>query len=68
MVTNFLKLCSQGSANGVAFPLGASGVNCATGVNCAAGRVYIGYWEDAAASGLSLGLVVALGSKFLGID
>ena len=68
MATNFLKLCSQGSANGVAFPLGASGVNCAVGVNCAAGRVYIGSGEDVVGSGLSLGLAVALGSKFLGID
>ena len=68
MATNFLKLCSQGNENGVAFPLGASGVNCDAGVNCASGRVYIGYGEDAACSGMSLGLGVAIGSKFLGID
>ena len=32
MTTNFLKLCSQGSANGVAFMVSASGFECAAGV------------------------------------
>ena len=57
MVTNFLKLCSQGSANGVAFGDGVSGVDCAT----REGSMCTG-------KGLFLGLAVALGSKFLGID
>ena len=37
MTTSFLKLCSQGSANGVAFGDGVSGVHCAAGV----GWIYI---------------------------
>ena len=56
MATNFLKLCSQGSANGVAFGDGVSGVACGADV----GRMLTG-------SGLFLGWAVALGSKFLRI-
>ena len=56
MATNFLKLCSQGSANWMAFGDGVSGVACGAGV----GRMLTG-------SGLFLGWAVALGSKFMGI-
>ena len=31
MTTNFLMFCRAGSANGVAFPVGVSGVECAVG-------------------------------------
>ena len=46
MATNFLKFCRAGSANGVAFPVGASGVG------CAAGRIYTRLGEDAYGSWL----------------
>ena len=46
MATNFLKFCRAGSANGVAFLLGASGVG------YAAGRIYTGSGEGASGSGL----------------
>ena len=39
MVTSFLKFCNKGS-DGVAFVVGASGVNCAVGVGCVTGKVY----------------------------
>ena len=48
--------------------LGALDSECAAGVNCAAGRVYTGFWEEAAGSGLSLGWAMALGSKFIRIE
>ena len=66
MATNFLKFFSIGS-DGVAFMVGASGVNCAAGVGCAAGRVYTGSREDAAGSGLFLGWAMAPGYRFMGI-
>ena len=37
MATNFLKICCQGNANGVAFGDGVSGVGYAVGV----GKIYI---------------------------
>ena len=55
MATNFLKFFSIGS-DGVAFKVGASGVDCVVG----AGSMCTG-------RGLFLGLVVALGSKYMGI-
>ena len=45
MATNFLKLCSQGSANGVAFGEGVSGV----------GKMYTWSVEGATGSGLLVG-------------
>ena len=55
MATNFLKFFSIGS-DGVAFIVGALGVDCAAGEgSMCTGR------------GLFLGLAVALGSKFMGI-
>ena len=36
VATNFLKFCRTGSVNGVAFPVGASGVGYASGV----GKMY----------------------------
>ena len=48
MATNFLKLCSQGSANGVAFGDGVSGVGYALGV----GKMYTWSVEGATRSGL----------------
>ena len=50
MATSFLKFYSIGS-DGVAFVVGASGVNCA-GVGCATGRVYTRSVEGATGSGL----------------
>ena len=67
MATSFLRFYKAGNVDGMAFAVGASGVNCAAGVNCATGRVYIGSGEDAAGSGLSLGWAMALGCKFIGI-
>ena len=51
MTTNFLKLCSQGSANGVAFGDGVSGVGYALGV----GKMYTWSVEGATGSGLFVG-------------
>ena len=48
MATNFLKLCSQDSANGVAFGDGVSGVGYALGV----GKMYTWSVEGATRSGL----------------
>ena len=48
MATNLLKLCSQGSANGVAFEDGVSGVGYASGV----GKMYTWSVEGATGSGL----------------
>ena len=53
MATTFLRFCRAGS-DGMAFAVGASGVNCVVG------RILTG-------SGLFLGWAVALGSKFIGI-
>ena len=47
--------------------VGALGSECDACVNCAAGRVYTGFWEEAAGSGMSLGWGMALGSKFIRI-
>ena len=46
MATNVLKFCRAGIANGVAFPVGASGVGCTTG------RIYTRLREGASSSGL----------------
>ena len=51
MATNFLKLCSQGSANGVAFGDGVSGFGYASGV----GKMYPWSVEGATGSGLLVG-------------
>ena len=61
MTTSFLRFCRAGNVDGMAFIVGASGVN------CVAGKVYIGSGEDDAGSGLSLSWAMALGSKFIGI-
>ena len=57
MTTNVLKFCRVGIANWVAFVVSILGVDCAAG-------------EDSMCTGrgLFLGLAVALGSKFMGID
>ena len=46
MATNVLKFCRVDIANGVAFPVGASGVGCTTG------RIYTRLGEGAFGSGL----------------
>ena len=46
MATNVLKFCKAGIENGVAFPVGASGVG------CAAGGIYTRLEEGASSSGL----------------
>ena len=51
MATNFLKFC-VGSKGGMAFVVGALGVDCAAGVGCAAGRIYTSSEEGASGSGL----------------
>ena len=51
MATNFLKLCIQGSANGVAFGDGVSDVGYASGV----GKMYTWSVEGATGSGLLVG-------------
>ena len=56
MATNFFMFRREGSVNGMAFAAGVSGVACGAGVD----RMLTG-------SGLFLGWVVALGSKFMGI-
>ena len=48
MATNFLKFCSMGSTNGVAFGDGVSGVRYAPGV----GKMYTWSMEGATGSGL----------------
>ena len=45
MATNFVKFCKAGSANGVAFPVGTSGV----------GKMYTWSVEGATGSGLLVG-------------
>ena len=56
-VTNFLRFCRACSVNRMAFAVGISGVACGAGV----GRMWTG-------SGLFLGWIVALGSKFMGME
>ena len=56
-VTNFLRFCKVGSVKGMAFVVGVSSVACGAGV----GRMWTG-------SGLFLGWVVALISKFMGME
>ena len=57
MATNVLEFCRVDIANWVAFVVGVLGVDCAAGEgSMCTGR------------GLFLGLAVALGSKFMGID
>ena len=60
VATNFLKFFSIGS-DGVAFMVGA------LGVNCAGGRVYTGSREDATGTVLFLGWAMAPGYRFMGI-
>ena len=62
MTTSFLRFCRAGNVDGMAFAVGAAGVN------CVAGKVYIRSGEDDAGSGLSLSWAMALGSKFIGIS
>ena len=66
MATSFLRFGRAGSDE-VAFMVGALGSECAAGVNCVVGRVYTGFWEEIAGSGLSLGWAMAPGSKFIRI-
>ena len=56
MATNFLKFCSMGSTNGVAFGDGVVSVDCVA----SGGSMYTG-------SGLFWGWAVALGFNFMGI-
>ena len=63
LATNFLKFCRASSANGVAFPVAVSGVECAA----AEGRIYTESGEGAADSGLLVAWAVALGFNFMGI-
>ena len=58
MATNFLKFCSIGSGDGMAFASAAEAGS--SGKGCVASRIYTG-------SELFLGWAVALGSKFMGI-
>ena len=51
MATNFLKICSQGNANGVAFGDSVSGVGYASSV----GKMYTWSVEGATRSGLLVG-------------
>ena len=57
MATNLLMFCSTSIANGVAFPVGASGV----------GRIYTWSVEGATGSGLLVAWAVAVGFSFMGI-
>ena len=57
MATNFLRFCKADSVNWVAFVVGVLGVDCAAGEG-----------SMCTSRGLFLGLAVALGSKFMGID
>ena len=55
VATNFLKFCRAGSANGVAFPVGASGVGCAagriyTGSGSGEGKCKLCFWSSSTAS------------------
>ena len=61
MATNFLKFCSMGSTNGVAFGDGVSGVSVA-GV----GRIYTWSVEGATGSGLLVAWAVAVGFNYVG--
>ena len=63
VATNFLKFCRASNANGVAFPIGVSGVECAAGE----ARIYTESGEGAAGSGLLVACAVALGFNFMGI-
>ena len=63
VATNFLKFCKASSENGVAFPVGVSGVECAAGE----GRIYIESGEGDTGSGLLVAWAVALGFNFMEI-
>ena len=63
MATNLLKFCIVGIANGVAFPVGASGVGRASCV----GKIYTWTVEGATGSGHLVAWAVALGFSFMGI-
>ena len=61
--TNFLKLCSMGSTNGVAFGDGVVGVDCVAG----GGRIYTWSVEGATSSGHLVAWAVAVRFSFKGI-
>ena len=63
MATNFIKLCSMGSTNGVAFRDGVVGVDCVAG----GGRIYTWSVEGATGSGHLVAWAVAVGFSFKGI-
>ena len=54
MATNFLRFCRADSVNGVAFPVGASGVG------CAACRIYTGSGQERAGVNYALGVLPLL--------
>ena len=58
MATNFLKFCSMGSTNGVAFGDGVLGVDCVAGE----GRIYIWLVEGVTGSGHLVAWAVEWGS------
>ena len=67
MATSFLKFFSLGS-DGVAFTVGALGVDCAAGEgSMCSDKVYIRSVEGATGSGLLVGWAVAMGFSFMGI-
>ena len=63
MATNFLKFCSMGSTNGVAFGDGVLGVDCVAGE----GRIYIWSVEGATGSGHLVAWAVEVGFNSVGI-
>ena len=67
MATSFLKFFSIGS-DGVAFIVGALGVDCAAGEgSMCTGRVYTGSVEGATSSALLVAWAVEVGFSFMGI-
>ena len=62
MATNFLKFCSMGSTNGVAYGNGVLGVDCVAGE----GRIYTWSVEGAIGNGLLVALAVAVGFISMG--
>ena len=57
MATNFLKFCSMGSTNGVAFGDGVVGVDCVA----SGGRIYTWSVEGATGSGHLVSWALAVG-------
>ena len=69
MATSFLMFCSMGSTNGVAFKVGALGVDCAAGEgSMCTGRVYTSSVDGATGSGLLVDWAVAVGFNYVGND